>query len=692
MSGTLRFRVFMAIGAVLAVCGATAWADPPSQVGRLSLISGWVSFHPGSLDEWAPATLNYPLTVGDHLWTDTGARAEVHVRSAVIRLNSNTEFSFLNLDDQTVQVRVSEGSVNVRLRRVDDGTVFEIDTPNATVTLPSAGSYRIDVQPSGETTVTVRAGMAEVTAGEDAYDVSAGQSTDISGSDSISYYVTAASRPDEWDAWSSSRDHREDQFASNPRVSRDMIGSEDLDDNGTWYNDGGNGPVWFPSHVPAGWAPYRFGHWSWVEPWGWTWVDDTSWGFAPFHYGRWAYQNARWEWSPGAVQARPVYAPALVVFVGGSGWTPAGDGIGWFPLGPREIYVPPYTVSPEYVQRINVAHVTNINVQIIENYNTTKVVYVNRTAPQAVTFVPREVFVQSRPAGRAVLSISPTEVSRAPVMGTTAKIAPQRESIIAQPVAARAPVPQPPPALLTRRVESRIAPTPARVPFAQQQKVLMANPGRPIEPVALTSMQRSQQIAPPAVRIVNPATLTKLKNPPVLKNVPPKVQQKPVEPAPVVPQPAIKPTPGVQPVVPQPAIKPTPKVQQKPVEAAPVVPQPAMKPAPGVQQKPKTPAPVGQAGSSAGSLITTLRTRTLPDADQSLSEARKVAGIRLDLNAVAQQLAAAKQALAGAEKDLAAGNSSQALQKATAIQKQVDDQMNQLAAAIQAAKQGPQKP
>jgi len=262
------------------------------------------------------------------------------------------------------------------------------------------------------------------------------------------------------------------------------------------------------------------------------------------------------------------------------------------------------------------------------------------------------------------------------VIGMTAKIAPQRESIIAQPVAARAPVPQPPPALLTRRVESRIAPTPARVPFAQQQKVLMANPGRPIEPVALTSMQRSQQIAPPAVRIVNPATLTKLKNPPVLKNVPPKVQQKPVEPAPVV----------------QPVIKPTPRVQQNPKTPAPVVPQPAMKPAPGVQQNPKTPAPVGQAGSSAASLITTLRTRTLPDADQRLSEARKVAGIRLDLNAVAQQLAAAKQALAGAEKDLAAGNSAQALQKATAIQKQVDDQMNQLAAAIQAAKQGPRKP
>ena len=98
----------------------------------------------------------------------------------------------------------------------------------------------------------------------------------------------------------------------------------------------------------AGWAPYRFGHWGWVDPWGWTWVDDSSWGFAPFHYGRWAYQNARWEWSPGAVQARPVYAPLSSSSSGGSGWAPsAGEGIGWFAPGPREVYIPPYQVSAD---------------------------------------------------------------------------------------------------------------------------------------------------------------------------------------------------------------------------------------------------------------------------------------------------------------------------------------------------------
>jgi hypothetical protein len=293
MRGTLKFRLFLSIVVGSLLCAIPAWADPPAQVGRLSLISGSVSFLSGILDEWVPATLNYPLTAGDHLWTDTGARAEVHVRYATIRLSSNTEFSFLSLDDQTVQMRVSGGSLNVSLRGVDDGTIFEIDTPNATVSLLAAGSYRVDVQQSGETSVTVRTGKAEVTAGWDAFDVLTGQSTVIPGLDTIAYYVTRARQPDQWDAWCASRDRREDQVASNLYISRYMIGAEELDENGTWFVIAGYGPTWAPSHVPAGWAPYRYGHWAWVDPWGWTWIDDMSWGFAPFHYGRWAFLSAR---------------------------------------------------------------------------------------------------------------------------------------------------------------------------------------------------------------------------------------------------------------------------------------------------------------------------------------------------------------------------------------------------------------
>ena len=676
----MKSRLFLAVLAGSVLCGTAAWADPPSQVGRLSLISGAVSFLPGSLNEWTPATLNYPLTAGDHLWTDTGARAEVHVLSAAIRLNSNTEFSFLGLDDQTVQIRVSEGSLNVNLRSADSGTTFEIDTPNATVSLHSAGSFRIDVQPDVETTVSVRAGSIEVTAGVDAYDVSAGQTTVISGVDSITYYVTAAAPPDEWDGWCTSRDRREDQLSSNLHVSREMIGVEDLNENGTWLGDAGDGPAWAPSHVPAGWAPYRFGHWTWIEPWGWTWVDDAAWGFAPFHYGRWAYSKARWVWSPGSAAPRPVYAPALVVFVGGPGWTPAGgDGIGWFPLGPHEAYYPSYLVSASYVQRINVGHVANINVRTIETFNPSQVVYVNRGAPQGATFVPRDVFVQSRPAGVAFLTLSAADITRAPFMGMTAKVVPQRESIIARPMASRPPVAQPQPGRMSGRVYSRVVPPPVQVPFAQQQQMLKANPGQPVDPAVLSGIQRRQQPAS-RVTIVNPATLTTLKKPPVLRNAlptpAPAGQQKPVTPAVSSQQPAVRQTPGSQ----QRTTAPTAVVKEKSTVTA---------PPPGKQ--PPASASGGQRGSSAATLITTLKTRTLPDADRSLSEARKVAGIRLDLNAVAGQLAAAKESLAGAERDLAGGNPDRAAQEAAAVQQQIDNQMNQLSAAEQTAKQSPQK-
>jgi hypothetical protein len=243
---------------------------------------------------------------------------------------------------------------------------------------------------------------------------------------------------------------------------------------------------------------------------------------------------------------------------------------------------------------------------------------------------------------------------------------------------------------MTQRVYSRAAPPPVQVPFVQQQKALVANPGRPIDPVALAGMQRGQQAAPRAVTVVNTAALVRQKNPPV------------------VPQPAVRPVPAVQQkpatpvaVAPQPAVKPAPAVQQKPATPVAVAPQPAVRPAPAVQQKPAAPAmqqkPVPSAaasktGSSASTLLATLRTRTLPDADQRLSEAKNVAGIHLDINAVSQQLAAAKQSLADAEKDLAAGNSDQAQQKGIAVQKKIEDQTNQISAAVQDAKQGPRKP
>ena len=99
-----------------------------------------------------------------------------------------------------------------------------------------------------------------------------------------------------------------------------MTGWEDLDDYGVWRNEAEYGAVWFPTRVEAGWAPYRYGRWTWVRPWGWTWVDDAPWGYAPFHYGRWVNVGNRWGWYPGRYAGRPVWAPALVGWIGQPGW------------------------------------------------------------------------------------------------------------------------------------------------------------------------------------------------------------------------------------------------------------------------------------------------------------------------------------------------------------------------------------
>src|SRR5260370_6189035 len=127
--------------------------DPPSRVARLSYAHGEVSFNPAGTDDWVSAVVNRPLTTGDKLWTDNRARAELHIGSAAIRLSGNTGFSFLNLDHRTAQIRVTEGTLSVRVRRLEDDETFEIDTPNLAFSVLRAGSYKINVNATGYTTI-----------------------------------------------------------------------------------------------------------------------------------------------------------------------------------------------------------------------------------------------------------------------------------------------------------------------------------------------------------------------------------------------------------------------------------------------------------------------------------------------------------------------------------------------------------
>lgn len=384
---------------------------------------------PSGVDDWTAARLNRPLTSGDRLWTARGARAELHIGNAGLRLNGETSFTLSTLDDRRVQIQIAQGTLEVHVRQLYDDESFEVLTPNFTVNLLRSGDYRIDVDNDHDFSIAVvRAGTAQLDGSGQAVTVHPGEQVRFAGAGNQGTYdVSSASGADEFDQWCEARTRREDNAQSAQYVSRGVIGYEDLDDYGTWRVYAGYGPIWVPRVVVAGWAPYRFGHWEWIGPWGWTWVDDAPWGFAPFHYGRWVYSPYGWGWVPGRIYARPVYAPALVAWVGGRNWGVGfsfGGGVGWLPLGPREVYMPWYRASRHYWSNVNITNTRITNVTVINRYYNsygscghgcgrpmmTNVRYMNRQAPGAMTVVGRDAFVNARPVGREAMSFTSSQM------------------------------------------------------------------------------------------------------------------------------------------------------------------------------------------------------------------------------------------------------------------------------------------
>jgi len=496
--------------------------DPPSRVARIGYMEGSVSFQPAGETEWVQAVANRPMTTGDKIWADKDSRAELQLGSAVIRLSANTGFSFLNLDDHTAQIQLTSGTINVRVRRLDQNDIFEIDTPNLAFSVTQPGNYRLEASEDGTyTVVSPREGGGQATGNGQTYTLHAGQRGTFSGTDSLNADVIEISGADQFDNWAYNRDHRYDNSRSAQYLSHDVVGYEDLDDNGDWRDDSNYGHVWYPSHVEAGWAPYHQGHWDWIAPWGYTWVDDSSWGYAPFHYGRWVTVGGRWGWVAGPVEVRAVYAPALVVFIGGGGGGGGigigfGGNVGWFPLGPREVYVPSYHVSREYVNRVNISNttvntttVTNVyNTTIINNRTTnttiTNVTYANRNVQGAVMVVPQHAFASAQPVARVAVAVNAQQIAAAPVSARVA-VAPTRESVLGAKAATANHVTAPPPAVMNRPVIAKTTPPPPPVPFAKQQQALAAHPGQPLAKQEVQTLRPAATAAPhPMVKLAPP--------------------------------------------------------------------------------------------------------------------------------------------------------------------------------------------
>jgi len=397
----MRWMPLLLIGGMVGVAVAAPDEDPPGRVGRLAeTIGGDVWLYTADGGEWIAAERNRPLTTGDRLSTDADARAEIQIGSTTVRLDGGTELEVLRIDDEQMRLQLRGGSLALRLERSDTAGEFRLVTEEGEFSFRRAGRYRFD-RGEGTTEATVYSGETLFEGPFAAQTLYGGQRGEFWLDRGMAQYSIVEPRRDEFASWNEARDRRAERSAAARHVSPEMTGVEDLDRHGRWEASTEYGVLWIPTAVPVGWAPYTVGRWVWMSPWGWTWVDAAPWGFAPFHYGRWVYHRNMWGWAPGGYVARPVYAPALVAWIGGPNFSVTissghlGPAVGWFALAPHEVYMPGYHVSPRYVRYLNRGHVDHID----RIGDPSRFDYRNRRHHHAVTVVPRDVLREHRPVG-----------------------------------------------------------------------------------------------------------------------------------------------------------------------------------------------------------------------------------------------------------------------------------------------------
>jgi hypothetical protein len=470
-----------AFGLAPALTLAAEEADPPGRVARLSLIDGEVSFAPAGTDEWAEAVLNRPVTSEDRVWVGADGRAELQVGSATVHLDRQTQFGFIELDDEVMQMSLVDGAATIRVRRLAEGETVKLETPNATVELRRVGEYHIEVDPdSDQTIVKTRSGEADVSGGGSRYTVRASERGVFSGLEQLTAQMDGLGPRTPFEAWANDRERRHQETESTRYVSGDVVGYEDLDDHGDWVHEREYGYVWRPRYVVHDWAPYRFGRWAWVSPWGWTWIDDAPWGYAPFHYGRWVHASHRWCWVPGPRHLRPVYAPALVGWYGGPSVSISVSfgNVGWYPLGPHDVYVPGYWHTPRYIRHVNVSNTIIVNNTYLTNAYGRRGRYYEdhryRRNHDAVTAVQRDHFVAGRSLGGQRVRLNDDDLRRWRADSRPPAIAPYRESVLAG---------TPRPRAAVRSQEDRWASnraTPRRLDFSAERHAIEQNGGRPV--------------------------------------------------------------------------------------------------------------------------------------------------------------------------------------------------------------------
>ncbi len=392
-------------------------ADPPARVARLAEHAGMVELAHGHSD-WQRIGRHHPVTAGDNILVGPDGRAEFDLGSIRFWLAGGSALYVEALDDRRLALRLSEGALAIRVHRWRGEDSIRLSLDGQTISLLAPGFYLLEAghraQGSGNL-LAVRSGMAEI-------DGDFNRLQRLRSGDAVEWFAGGEPRLARWsgvgsfEAWAQSRDRRfqrqrQSAWLREP-YDEDLIGIYELDEHGRWDTHWEYGRVWYPSRVGPDWAPYRFGRWSYVRPWGWTWIDDAPWGFAPFHYGRWVRIGGRWAWCPGRYTSRPVYAPALVAFFGGSNWNisiTSGPALAWVPLGWNEPYTPWYSYSPNYWRHLNRPYVRN---RAEDPWRPPA--YIHSAQRDAVSLIPTGHFVSGRPVSEALIRTPGVDLRSAP--------------------------------------------------------------------------------------------------------------------------------------------------------------------------------------------------------------------------------------------------------------------------------------
>jgi FecR protein len=411
----------------------------PMRVGRVSFVSGDVNFRNSDEVSWVDAALNLPVFTGEALRTAAKARAEIQIGANTVALSNGTEIEIAKLGEHVTQISLARGRIDLDLRHVDDADTIEIDFPGGGVWPLGPGRYDINLPTDDQPTqVAVFSGRAHYVRADGEGDIEGGRMLVLAGSD-VAASVEPA-KPDEFVAWCRGRDYDETRLAATYYVSPQMTGFAELDTAGIWKINSQYGPVWFPT-ASEEWAPYRFGHWSWIPPWGWTWIDEQPWGFAPSHFGRWMLIDEHWAWIPGTATEEPGYTPAAVAFLGTAGVglsSEDGAAVAWFPLAPGEVYWPRYTRDLGYVRDLNRGSVSDVETIDMPADGEPPLEVFNKDFANRLfaTVVPRSVFLKGGPVAPARFTLPEQRLRDAPVLMGSPQIAPlspQRVARVATP-------------------------------------------------------------------------------------------------------------------------------------------------------------------------------------------------------------------------------------------------------------------